>query len=148
MHSTASATTPHTLSRVDPSEVDWAPWGMAGTEFKLLSADQETGRFTVLIKVDEGVSAPLHRHVKAVEVFILEGEFHYRDDPSVRFGRGVYLLEKDGAVHEPVSNPGCIMLATFHGPLEGVNADGEVLGTLDCEWHLNAWREAGHDVPA
>ncbi|MEL6188655.1 MAG: 2,4'-dihydroxyacetophenone dioxygenase family protein [Myxococcota bacterium] len=148
MSSTASTTTPHTLSRVDPNDLSWAPWGMEGTQFKLLSADPTSGRFTVLIKVDEGVAAPLHRHAKAVEVYILEGEFHYRDDPSVRFGQGVYLLENDGAVHEPVSLPGCTMLATFHGPLEGINEDGEVLGTLDCAWHLQAWQDAGHDLPA
>lgn len=147
MDQMVAATTPHTLWRVDPEELDWAPWGMPGTEFKLLSADPRTGRFSILIKVDEGVVAPLHRHVKAVEVYILSGEFHYADDPSIRFGEGVYLLENDDAIHEPVSDPGCIMLAVFHGPLEGVSEAGDVLGTLDCEWHLNAWADAGNRYP-
>ncbi|MEO1483327.1 MAG: 2,4'-dihydroxyacetophenone dioxygenase family protein [Myxococcota bacterium] len=147
MSSTAAATTPHTLFTVDADGLDWAPWGMPGTEFKLLSADPSTGRFTILIKVDEGVVAPLHRHQKAVEAYILDGEFHYHDDPSKRFGAGAYLLENDGAVHKPVSNPGCVMLAVFHGPLDGLDDDGQLVGTLDCEWHLNAWREAGHHYP-
>ena len=148
MDQIVSATTPHTLWRVDPSDQDWAPWGMEGTEFKLLSADPKTGRFSVLIKVDEGVEAPLHRHVKAVEVFVLSGEFHYKDDPTIKFGEGVYLLENDDAVHQPVSAPGCIMLALFHGPLEGVDEAGTVLGTLDCAWHLEAWKAAGQHYPA
>ena len=116
---------------------------MKGSQFKLLSADPQTGRFTILIKVGKGITAPLHRHVGAVEAYVLEGGFHYSDDPDIRFTVGSYLMEHAGALHQPVSPEGAVMLAIFHGPVEGLDDAGNVVGRIDWKWHVDAWNAAG-----
>jgi 2,4'-dihydroxyacetophenone dioxygenase len=132
----------HTLGTLlarDPQQLPWAPWAMPGAYFKLLSAEPESGRFTLMIKLDKGCAAPLHRHVGAVEGFILDGGFHYAEEPLARFTAGTYLLERDGAVHQPVSPEGALMFAVFHGPVEGLDADGRITGRVDWKWHVDTW---------
>lgn len=131
-----------TLVTCDAREMKWVPWAMRDTHFKLMHADPKSGRFTLLIKIDPGVKAPVHRHVGAVEGYILEGGFHYHDEPHVRFTAGCYLLENDGAVHQPVSPDGALMFAVFHGPVEGLDKDGMVAGRLDWKWHVDTWNAA------
>jgi hypothetical protein len=115
---------------------------MRGASFKLLGADPDSGRFALMIRFEKDARAPLHRHVGAVEGLVLEGGFHYRDDPALRFIAGSYLLERDGAVHEPVSPEGALMFAVFHGAVEGLDRDGNVTGRIDCQWHLDTWLAA------
>lgn len=123
-------------------EMAWIPWGMRGAQFKLLSADPASGRFTILIKIAPGVTARRHRHVNAVEAYVLEGGFHYLEDPDRRFTKGAYLLESAGSVHQPASPEGVVMLAVFHGAVEGLDEQGEVMGRIDWKWHVDAWNAA------
>ncbi len=131
-----------TLSACDPQQLPWAPWAMPGGYFKLLAADPDSGRFTLLIRFGKECAGPAHRHLGAVEGLVLEGGFHYADDPARRFTAGTYLLERDGAVHQPVSPEGALLFAVFHGPVEGLAEDGSVSGRIDCRWHLSAWNKA------
>lgn len=124
-----------------PEQLEWKPWAIKGAYFKLLNADSVTGRFTILIKFDKGVNAPLHRHAGAVEGLILQGGFYYLHDPQTYFETGAYLLEMAGAVHQPVSPEGAVMLAIFHGPVEGLDDEGRVTGLIDWEWHVNKWHQ-------
>jgi 2,4'-dihydroxyacetophenone dioxygenase len=138
-----NSTTPRdTLLSCVPDDLPWVSWPMSGAHFKLLSADPASGRFTLLIKFDKGAAAPMHRHAGAVEGMVLEGGFHYDDDPERRFTAGCYLLETEGAVHRPVSPEGAIMFAVFHGPVEGLDDAGEITGRIGCKWHMNAWNAA------
>ena len=115
---------------------------MRGAYFKLLHADPDTGHFSLLIKLDKGATAPVHRHVGAVEGMILEGGFHYQDQPEIRFTAGCYLRENDGAIHQPVSPEGALMFAVFYGAVEGMDEVGNVAGRIDCKWHIDAWHAA------
>jgi 2,4'-dihydroxyacetophenone dioxygenase len=134
-----------TLQACRPEQLRWMPWAMKGAYFKLLSADEASGRFTLLIRLDKGISAPMHRHVRAVEGLVLEGGFHYSDDPDRRFTAGCYLHEHDGAVHQPVSPEGAVMFAVFHGPVEGLDEEGRVTGRIDWRWHVDRW-DQGSDA--
>jgi 2,4'-dihydroxyacetophenone dioxygenase len=135
-----------TLVTCDAKEMQWLPWAMRGAHFKLLNADPGSGRFALMIKFDPGTVAPVHRHVGAVEGYILEGSFHYRDEPHIRFSAGCYLLENAGAVHQPESPEGALMFAVFHGPVEGLKKDGNVAATLDWKWHVDTWNAAHNDA--
>lgn len=128
-----------TLYSVNTDTLPWLPWAMDGAYFKLLHADPTTGRFSLMIKMNPGVIAPVHRHVGAVEGVILEGGFHYLDAPEISFRAGTYLLENDGAVHQPASPDGALMFAVFHGPVEGLRWNGEVAASLDWKWHVETW---------
>lgn len=132
-----------TLDVCHAEQLKWVPWAMKGAHFKLLSVDPQSGRFTLLIKIDQGVVAPVHRHVGAIEGYVLEGGFHYHDEPDIRFTAGSYLLEHAGEVHQPVSPEGAIMFAVFHGPVEGLDQDGCSIGSVDWQWHVDRWRAAG-----
>lgn len=115
---------------------------MQGAQFKLLSADLSSGRFSLLIRLEKNCDAPRHRHVGAVEGLVLKGCFHYEDNPQLQYTAGMYLLERDGAVHRPVSPEGAVMFAVFHGPVEGLDGEGNVTGRIGCEWHLRTWAAA------
>lgn len=131
--------------RIDPARphaFPWVRWAMKGSHFKLLHADPASGRFTLLIRIAPNVEAPRHRHIGAVEGYILEGSFYYRDEPQRRYTAGSYLHEEAGSVHHPVSPEGALMLAVFHGPIEGLNDEDNVTGRVDCAWHVDVWRAA------
>ena len=138
----ASVASRDTLLAYHTASLPWVPWAMPGTHFKLLSADPESGRFSLIIRLERGCVAPAHRHVGAVEGLVLEGGFHYDDAPEVRYTAGMYVLERAGAVHRPVSPEGAIMFAVFHGPIEGLDKEGNVSGRVGCEWHIRTWNTA------
>ncbi len=138
-----------TLFTCLPENMAWVEWAMPGAQFKLLHANAVTGHYTLLIRFEAGAAAPIHRHVGAVEGYMLEGGFHYRDEPERRFDAGSYLWESEGAVHQPISPNGGVMFAIFHGPVEGVDENGDVTGRIDWQWHVNKWNAAGNDyLPA
>jgi 2,4'-dihydroxyacetophenone dioxygenase len=130
------------LRACDPQQLPWIPWAMEGAQFKLLSADPDSGRFSLLIRLEKECAAPMHRHIGAVEGLILDGGFHYADEPHKKFSKGTYLLERDGAIHQPVSPDGAVMFAVFHGPVEGLAPDGSITGRVDCKWHMETWAKA------
>jgi len=139
---TSSAPSTGPLLACDTNALPWIPWAMPGAQFKLLSADPASGRFSLMIRLEKECAAPRHRHVGAVEGLVLEGGFHYDDAPDVRYTVGMYVLEHDGAVHRPVSPEGAVMFAVFHGPIEGLDGEGNVTGRIGCEWHIRTWEAA------
>lgn len=130
------------LLACNANSLPWIPWAMSGAQFKLLSADPASGRFSLMIRLEKECVAPTHRHVGAVEGLVLEGGFHYDDAPHVRYTAGMYVLERDGAVHRPVSPEGAVMFAVFHGPVEGLDDEGNITGRIGCEWHIRTWEAA------
>jgi 2,4'-dihydroxyacetophenone dioxygenase len=82
-----------------------------------------------LLKVEPGTQAPVHWHIGTAEAFILEGGFFYFEDD--KGFPGAYTAELGGAIHQPVSPAGCVMLAVAHGPISGFNPDGSIAGVCD-----------------
>lgn len=136
-----------TLYAAHTSALPWVPWTTEGTFFKLLNADPASGCFTLLLKVEPGTHATVQRHIDPAEAFVLEGGFHYVDEPGLCYRAGSYVRETAGAVHEPVSSEGAVMFAVFHGPIERFGRDGRMLGTFDWRWHVHAWNAAGGEYP-
>jgi len=125
---TVKAVNPEKSAFFDISTLDWLPWVMEGTWFKLLNVDTKTGGFSMLLKVDPDNDAPVHGHVGAVEGLILEGEFGYDDDRGHAMH---YVWEPAGALHQPDSPSGFTMFAVMHGPLLGYNDDGSIAAVVD-----------------
>jgi len=126
--SIVSAVKPEHPVFIDPATIPWTPWVIEGTFFKLMHVQEESGGFTMFLKVEAGNEAPVHNHVGAIEVYVMEGAFSYEDD---RGEAGYYGYEAAGAVHMPESPGGTIMFAVAHGPLSGFNPDGSVAGIVD-----------------
>lgn len=119
----------------------WTPWGMPGTYFKLLHCDDASGMLVILLKVDPGTVAGLHKHFAAAHAFILEGGFGYEHGEVFE---GDYMLEAGGITHQPFTGPkGALMLGVTFGPIGGVDEQGNLLGVLDIDWHYNAAKANG-----
>ncbi|MCF8474040.1 MAG: 2,4'-dihydroxyacetophenone dioxygenase family protein [Emcibacter sp.] len=121
--------TPHRPAFLNANQLPWTDWVMDGTYFKLLNINELTGGFTIMLKVDPEITAPVHRHIGGIEAFIVEGEFGYGKDD--RGGVGSYVLEAGGSIHQPDSPGGVIMFAIAHGPLAGYNEDGSIAAIVD-----------------
>jgi anti-sigma factor ChrR (cupin superfamily) len=119
---------------VNQNKIPWSDWVIEGTHFKLLHVHEESGGFTMMLKVDAGNEAPVHGHIGAVEVYVVEGEFGYEDD---RGAAGWYSYEPAGVRHEPTSPKGTVMFAVVHGPLVGYNDDGSLAGVVDGRFMYN-----------
>lgn len=144
---TTSIPAPAPLPSVDTSGLPWVRWGFRGSQFKLLHADPANERFTILMKIEPGVTAPRHRHLGTVEAYVLEGSFYYLEQPDQVFTPGCYLVEQDGSVHQPTSLDGVVMLATFYGSVQAIDANGQTTGGIDCRWHIEAWKPGSEAAP-
>lgn len=136
-----------TLSSLQSAHLPWVPWAMPAAYFKLLHADPVTEKFSLLIKVEANAPAPLHRHVGAVEGLVLEGRFHYDNDPTLEFTPGAYLYEPPGAIHRPISAEGAVMFLVFHGAIEGLDDAHNITGKINWQWHVKAWERALQATP-
>ena len=126
---TVNANTPHRPAFFDANKLPWSDWVMPGTYFKLMNINELTGGFTMILKVDPDITAPVHHHIGGIEAYIIEGEFGYGDDD--RGGPGSYVLEAGGSIHQPDSPGGTVMFAIAHGPLVGYNEDGSIAVVVD-----------------
>jgi 2,4'-dihydroxyacetophenone dioxygenase len=109
--------------------VDWNPWVMDGVEYKLVSVDERTNGFTIFLRVAPNTIAPVHRHMGAIELLVLEGDLTY---DGVDIGRaGDYMYEPSGDIHRPRSATGCILFAVFSGPIAALDDDGNIAGIVD-----------------
>lgn len=125
----------------DPGTLSWEPWVMEGTYYKLLAVDQKSGGFTLLLKVDPGVTAPIHGHSGAVEGYITKGWMAYGEDS--RGNTGYYITEAGGVRHEPTAPDGVEIFAILHGPLVGYDPDGSVSSIVDAKFMYEMATEAG-----
>ncbi|MCA8489218.1 cupin domain-containing protein [Burkholderia arboris] len=109
------------------------PWtrldkpGLEGIQYKILNFDENRGYMVVLNTFDPGSRFAPHKHMGAVEIFMLSGSFFY--DNGQVFADD-FMLEAGGVTHAPGSDDGALMLAIFHGPLQILDQDGSVLVTV------------------
>lgn len=111
------------------AELDWNPWVMDGVEYKLVSVDPRTNGFSIFLRVAPNTVAPVHRHMGAIELLMLEGDLTY---DGIDVGRaGDYMYEPAGDTHRPMSKSGCILFAVFSGPIAALDDDGNIAGIVD-----------------
>lgn len=114
--------------------IPWRPYAMEGVEYKLLSVNSRTGGFTCMLKVLPGVEAPIHQHIGAIEVMVMEGDVYYEEaDIGVA---GNYMFEPAGDIHQPRSKNGCVLFCVFDGPIAGLAPDGSIAGIIDYKMML------------
>ncbi|MDE1180443.1 cupin domain-containing protein [Paraburkholderia sp.] len=109
------------------------PWtrlnkpGLEGIQYKILNFDENRSYMVVLNTFDPGSRFAPHKHLGAVEIFMLSGSFFY--DNGQVFADD-FMLEAGGVTHAPGSDEGALMLAIFHGPLQILDNEGQVLVTV------------------
>ncbi|MCG8441303.1 MAG: 2,4'-dihydroxyacetophenone dioxygenase family protein [Caulobacterales bacterium] len=116
---------------INTGPIPWSPFPLEGTFFKLLHLDDDQGKASFLLKVPAGEAAAVHKHLAAVEAFVVQGGFSYPGEGSVAVGD--YVYEPGGMVHEPRAEgeEDLILFVVAQGPVQGVNEDGTPGGLID-----------------
>lgn len=116
---------------VKVAQMPWSPFPLAGTFFKLLHLDDDQGKATFLLKIPAGNAAEIHKHLAAVEAYVVQGGFSYEGEGTVHAGD--YVYEPGGMVHEPAAegDEDLILFVVAQGPVQGVNPDDSAGGIID-----------------
>ena len=126
---------------VQASEMPWQPFGPS-TWIKVVHVSLETGLWSCLLKLDPGAQFTRHFHKGAVDFFVLKGVLTYRAG-VVREGGFVY--EPLGVLHEAtLADEETIVFAHFYGPVEFLDADDNVILTLDWKYVNDNLRGTTH----
>ncbi len=126
---------------VSPGDLEWTPWLIEGTFFKLLSVNERTGGYTMIAKVEGGNSAPPHMHIGDAEAYIIEGDMGYGD--GLRGKAGDYIREYAGVIHSPDSVAGMTVLLVMHAPIVGYLPDGTIAAVVDARMMYNLAKANG-----
>ena len=88
---------------VRAAQYDWKPGVFDGVEFKILRADPEAGRVTLLTKLAPGTVYPRHQHDDFEELFLLDGDVVVNGVPM---HPGDYCSAAPGSVHDGIRTVG------------------------------------------
>ena len=115
-------------SLITPSAMKWFTFA-EGIEMTLLFASEETGRWVVLFKCQEGSFFGPHRHLGAGEYYVVKGKMSYRMGEATT---GTYGYEPLEAIHDYTSFPEYTeLLFTNFGPIAFLDEQGNVSSILD-----------------
>ncbi|MEO0652238.1 MAG: cupin domain-containing protein [Planctomycetota bacterium] len=86
----------------------WQPTGVEGLACSLLSLDRERGLATMLLRMDPGAVYPAHRHKRAEECYVLEGDLCIGEQVLVA---GDFQRAEAGSLHpDQHTESGCTVL--------------------------------------
>jgi anti-sigma factor ChrR (cupin superfamily) len=89
-------------------EGSWAATGLRGISVKMLYTDLETGLATMLLRMEPGAAFPAHRHAKAEQCYVLEGDVGWGD---LVYHAGDFVCASTGSVHPTIhTKSGNLML--------------------------------------
>ncbi|RWB69925.1 cupin domain-containing protein [Mesorhizobium sp.] len=92
------------------SELEWVKESVDGFWSKELYSDPDTGKTTILMKVDAGAFAGDHTHDTLEQVYVIEGSFY---DQETTYIAGDYVVRRAGTVHRTGSEDGALVLVVF-----------------------------------
>jgi 2,4'-dihydroxyacetophenone dioxygenase len=123
----------------DPETIPWVPQ-VDGVSFKPLRISPRAGTWTNLLRVTKRGTINLHRHLDAVEAWVIKGEWRYLERDWVA-RPGTYVFEPPGDIHT-LMNTGeeeMVTLFSIHGPIEYIGAGGETIFTETAETKLSKY---------
>ncbi|MEG4303624.1 cupin domain-containing protein [Microcoleus sp. D3_18a_C4] len=88
-------------------DVKWKSYGVPGLSFGKLYIDKQKREITCLMRLEPGVTFPLHRHAASEEVLVLEGDLIVEGEIC---HQGDYIRSVPGSTHSPLSQGGCLLL--------------------------------------
>jgi anti-sigma factor ChrR (cupin superfamily) len=102
---------------VNTEKLPWTALDFPGVFMRIVHEHEESGRMTVMTRLEPGASIPAHLHTKADEtVFVISGDFI---EDEVAHGPGSFFAAVAGTPHGPHrSRTGCVVLTTFSAPLD------------------------------
>lgn len=88
---------------VRPEHLHWRPGAFAGVEFKILHADHDAGRVTLLTKLAPDTVYPHHQHADLEELFLVSGDVSVNGVPMQP---GDYCSAAPGSIHDGIRTVG------------------------------------------
>lgn len=88
-------------------DVKWKSYGVPGVSFGKLYMDKKKREITCLMRLEPGVTFPLHRHAASEEVLVLEGDLIVEGEIC---HQGDYIRSVPGSTHSPLTQGGCLLL--------------------------------------
>ena len=132
---------------IDTNQLPWIPLDTApGMFMKPMRASDETGYFSIVLKVAGGASQPDHIYLGAMDFFVLSGKMTCPSGPlagDVCVGTWGYVPANARVGGLIAGDEGCEYVANFFGPVAFLNATGKVRGLLTSMDVKAAAREAG-----
>jgi 2,4'-dihydroxyacetophenone dioxygenase len=127
--------------RLDPEELPWVPQA-DGVWFRPLRISPGSGTWTNLLRVTRQGTINLHRHVAAVEAWVITGQWRYLEHDWIA-SAGQFVYEPAGDVHTLTTMGGDEMITLFsmHGPIEYIGAGGEVSYVETAETKLKRYTD-------
>ena len=92
---------------VRSQNVKWKPYSVPGISIGKLYIDKKKRQITSLMRLEPGVTFPMHRHADSEEVFVLEGDLIVEGEICYQ---GDYIRSVPGSTHSPVTQGGCLLL--------------------------------------
>ncbi|MEG5159394.1 cupin domain-containing protein [Microcoleus sp. AT3-A2] len=88
-------------------DVKWKSYGVPGVSFGKLYIDKKKREITCLMRLEPGVTFPMHRHAASEEVLVLEGDLIVEGEVC---HQGDYIRSVPGSRHSPLTQGGCLLL--------------------------------------
>ena len=98
---------------IDPDEMEWCVSDFPGSRHKVLWSDPDSGRSTILFKLDPGAVVPPHEHTDVEQTWVISGSF---EDAEGKALPGHYIWRPAGNRHEARSVDGAVILGFFLKP--------------------------------
>ncbi|MEG4213882.1 cupin domain-containing protein [Microcoleus sp. Pol14C6] len=92
---------------VRSQDVKWKSYGVPGVSFGKLYIDKTKREITCLMRLEPGVTFPMHRHAASEEVLVLEGDLIVEGEIC---HQGDYIRALPGSTHSPLTQGGCLLL--------------------------------------
>ena len=105
---------------VDTNQLPWIELACApGWQFKPLRASRESGMFSAIVKLNQGVSTTNLLHLGAMDLLILSGELSFIDGPLAgSIGPGIWgYVPANACVAGLQAVQDTEFLANFYGPV-------------------------------
>jgi 2,4'-dihydroxyacetophenone dioxygenase len=123
---------------------DSLPWveQAPGVFFKPLRLSPKAGTWANLLHVEKAGQISRHRHLGAVQAWVLQGSWRYLEHDWVA-RPGDFVFEGAGDVHTLVVDPGTAMETLFiiDAPYEYLDDAGNVIGLESAESKLSLYRQ-------
>ncbi|MEG4987824.1 cupin domain-containing protein [Microcoleus sp. BR0-C5] len=88
-------------------DVKWKSYGVPGISLGKLYIDKTKREITCLMRLEPGVTFPMHRHAASEEVLVLEGDLIVEGEIC---HQGDYIRSVPGSTHSPLTQGGCLLL--------------------------------------
>ncbi|MGL5061927.1 MAG: cupin domain-containing protein [Microcoleus sp.] len=92
---------------VRSNDVKWRDFGVPGISIGRLYIDKQKREITCMMRLEAGVTFPLHRHAASEEIFVLEGDLTVEGEIC---HQGDYIRSIPGSTHAPITQDGCLLL--------------------------------------